>query len=169
MYIQLYNYTGNVLNQLLCGFCEPHSTKHALFRLIQSRQKEFYQSGFAGAILMDLSKAYDCLPHDLMVAKLEAYDLAKESLQLISYYLSYRKQEMKIGSAFSDWANVIRRIAQVSILGPLFFKIFINDIFLVVEKSDICNFADDNTLFSHDSSFPLILNNLEHDMKNLPY
>ena len=169
MYIQLYNYTENVLNQLLSGFCEPHSTQHALFRLIQSRQKEFDQSGFAGAILMDLSKAYDCLPHDLMVAKLEAYDLAKESLQLISYYLSYRKQEMKIGSAFSDWANVIRRIAQVSILGPLFFKIFINDIFLVVEKSDICNFADDNTLFSHDSSFPLILNNLEHDMKNLPY
>ena len=79
------------MNQLLCGFCEPHSTKHDLFRLIQSRQKEFYQSGFAGAILMDLSKAYDCLPHDLMVAKLEAYDLAKESLQLISYYLSYRK------------------------------------------------------------------------------
>ena len=118
---------------------------------------------------MDLSKAYDCLPHDLMVAKLEAYDLAKESLQLISYYLSYRKQEMKIGSAFSDWANVIRRIAQVSILGPLFFKIFINDIFLVVEKSDICNFADDNTLFSHGSSLPLILNKLKHDMKNLLY
>ena len=56
-----------------------------------------------------------------------------------------------------------------ALLGPLFFNIFINDIFLVVEKSDICNFADDNTLFSHDSSFPLILNNLEHDMKNLPY
>ena len=169
MYIQLYDYMENFLNQLLCGFRKAHSTQHALFRLIQSWQKELDESGFVGTILMDLSKAYDCLPHDLMVAKLEAYDLAKESLQLISYYLSYRKQEMKIGSAFSDWANVIRRIAQVSILGPLFFKIFINDIFLVVEKSDICNFADDNTLFSHDSSFPLILNNLEHDMKNLPY
>ena len=169
MYIQLYDYMENFLNQLLCGFRKAHSTQHALFRLIQSWQKELDESGFVGTILMDLSKAYDCLPHDLMVAKLEAYDLAKESLQLISYYLSYRKQEMKIGSAYSDWANVIRRIAHVSILGPLFFKIFINDIFLVVEKSDICNFADDNTLFSHGSSLPLILNNLKHDMKNLLY
>ena len=118
---------------------------------------------------MDLSKAYDCLPHDLMVAKLEAYGISKESLQLISDYLSYRKQRTKIGSAYSDWANVIRGIPQGSILGPLLFNIFINDIFLVVEKSDICNFADDNTLYSHGSNLPLILNNLEHDMRNLLY
>ena len=76
------------MNQLLFGFRKAHSTQHALFRLIQSWQKELDESGFVGTILMDLSKAYDCLPHDLMVAKLEAYGLAKESLQLISDYLS---------------------------------------------------------------------------------
>ena len=65
-------------------------------------QKELDESGFVGTILMDLSKAYDCLPHDLMVAKLEAYSISKESLQLISDYLSYRKQRTKIGSAYSD-------------------------------------------------------------------
>ena len=118
---------------------------------------------------MDLSKAYDCLPHDLMVAELEAYGLSKESLQLISDYLSYRKQRIKIGSAYSDWANVIRGIPRGSIWGPLLSNIFINDIFLVVEKSDICNFADGNTLYSHSSNLPLILNNLEHDMGNLLY
>ena len=118
---------------------------------------------------MDLSKAYDCLPHGLMFAKLEAYGLAKESLQIISDYLSYRKQRKKASSAYSDWVNVIREIVQGSILGPLLFNIFINDIFLVVEKSDICNFADDNTLYSHGSNLPLILNNLEHDMRNLLY
>ena len=52
---------------------------------------------------------------------------------------------------------------------PLLFNILINDIFLVVEKSVICNFADDNTLYSHDSDLLLILNNLEHDMRNLLY
>ena len=118
---------------------------------------------------MNFSKAYDCLPHDLMVAKLETYSLAKESLQLISDYLSYRKQRTKIGSAYSDWANAIRGIPQGSILGPLLFNIFINDIFLVVEKSDICNFADDNTLYSHGSNLPLILNNIEQHMRNLLY
>ena len=84
MYIQFYDYMDNFLNQLLCGFRKAHSTQHALFRLIQSWQKELDESGFVGTILMDLSKAYDCLPHDLMVAKLEAYGISKESLQLIS-------------------------------------------------------------------------------------
>ena len=77
----------------------------------------------------------------------------------------------KIGSLgiYSDWANVIRRIPHGSILAPLVFNIFINDIFLAVEKSDICNFADDNTLYFHGSNLPLILNNFEHDMRNLFY
>ena len=101
--------------------------------------------------------------------KLEAYDVSKESLQLISDYLSYRKQRTKTGSAYSDWTDVIRGIPQGSILGPLVFNIFINDIFLVLEKSDICNFADDNILYSHGSKLPLLLNNLEHDMRNLLY
>ena len=118
---------------------------------------------------MDISKDYDFLSHDLMVVKLKAYVISKESLQLISDYLSYLKQRTKIGSAYSDWVNVIRGIPQGSILGSLLFNIFINDIFLVVEKSDICNFADDNTLYSHGSNLPLILNNLEHDMRNLLY
>ena len=118
---------------------------------------------------MDLSKAYDCLPHDLTVTKLEAYSIAKDILLSVSDYLSYSKQKTKIGSASSDLANVIRGIPHGSILGPLLFNIFIDDIFLVVEKSDICNFVDDNTLYSHGSNFPLILNNLEHDMTNLLY
>ena len=72
---------------------------------------------------MDLSKAYDCLPHDLMVAKLEAYSISKESLQLISEYLSYRKQRTKIGSAYCDWTNVIRRIPK-ALYWVLYFLIF---------------------------------------------
>ena len=114
MYIQLYDYMENFLNQLLCGFRKAHSTQHALFRLIQSWQKELDETGFVGTTLMDLSKVYDCLPHDLMVAKLEAYDISKESLQLISDYLSYRKLRTKIDSAFCHWANVIRGIPQGS-------------------------------------------------------
>ena len=112
---------------------------------------------------------YDCLLHDLMVAKLEAYGFAKESLQLISHYLKYRKQRTKIGSAYSCWANVIRGIPQCSILGALLFYIFINDIFLVAGKSDIFNFADDTALNFHGSNILLILSNLEYHMRNLLY
>ena len=84
------------INQLLCGFHKAHLTQHVLFRLIYLRQKGLDESGFVGTILMDLSKAYDCLPHDLMIAKLEVLGLAKESLQLISDYLSCHKQRTKL-------------------------------------------------------------------------
>ena len=73
-------------------------------------------------------------------------------------------RDFKYSSTYSDWANVIRGIPQGAILGPLLFNSFINDIFLVVEKSNIRNFADDNTLHSHGSNLTLILNILDHDM-----
>ena len=90
MYDQLYEYIEHFLNQLLCGFRKAHSTQHAFFRLLQKWQKELDSGGFIGTILMDLSKAYDCLPHDLLIAKLKAYDLDNGSLNLLLDYLSFR-------------------------------------------------------------------------------
>ena len=100
---QLYEYIVPFLNQLLCGFRKAHSTQHALFRLLQKWQKELDSGGFIGTILMDLSKAYDCLPHDLLIAKLEAYGPGNGSLNLLLDYLSFRKQRTKVGSAYSKW------------------------------------------------------------------
>ena len=151
------------MNDLLFGFHSAHSAQHVLSRLIQSLKKELDNSGLVGTILMDLSKAYDCLPHDLLIAKLDAYGLDKPSLNLVNDYLRFRKQRKKIGSSYSDWANVTRGIPQISILGPLLFNIFISDIFLFVEKSDICKFADNNTLFSCGDNLSVILKSLEHD------
>ena len=112
-------------------------------------QKQLDESGFIGTIRMELPKAYDCLPHNLMVAKLEAYVLAKESLQLISDHLSCRKQRTKIGSAYSDWTNSLAEFLK-ALYWDLYFSIF----FLITFSfsSDICNFADDNTLYSHGSN-----------------
>ena len=157
----------NFLNQLLYGFRKAHSIQHALFSLIQSWQKELDQSRFVGIILRDLSKAYDCLPHDLMVTKLEVSSLAKESLQFISDYLNYRgpKLVLHIVTGPFSFTQFLK-----SLYWDLYFSIFlINDIFLVVAKSDICNFAEDNILYSHGSNLPLILRNFEHDIMNLLY
>ena len=64
------SYQNVFLNEVLCGFRKAHSTQHALFKVLQSWQKSLGSGGFAGTILMDLSKAYDCIPHELLIAKL---------------------------------------------------------------------------------------------------
>ena len=110
MYEQLYEYLNNYLNDLFCDFRKAHSTQHVFSRLIQSLKKELDNSGLVGATPMDLSKSYDCLPHDLLIAKFEAYALDKPSLNLVNDYLRFRKQKGKIGSSYSDWANVTRGI-----------------------------------------------------------
>ena len=115
---------------------------------------------------MDLSKAYDSLPHDLVIAKFEAYGLSKSSLSLFLYYLTSRKQSVKIGS-YSLWNEIKRGVPQGSLLGSLLFNVFINDIFMLIEKSEICNFADDNTIYDCGGDLSNILENLKHDMKIL--
>ena len=97
---------------------------------------------------MDLSKAYDCVNHDLIIAKLEAYGVGENSLRLIQNYLSQRQQRVKVGSSFSEWLEIILGIPQGSILGPILFNVFINDLLLFIKETDICNFADDTTLYA---------------------
>ena len=79
------------LNKLLCGFRKVRSTQHALFKLLHSWQKELDNSGFIGIIPMDLSKADDCLSHNLIIAKFKAYGLIKNSLKLLLDYIQRRK------------------------------------------------------------------------------
>ena len=156
------------LNRLLSGFRKAHSTKHALFKLLQRWQKELDNSGLVGTILMDLSKAYDCLPHDLIIGKFDAYGLSKSSLSLLLDYLTSRKQRVEIGSSYSVWNEIKRGVPQGSILGSLLFNVFINDIFFMfIEKSENCNFADDNTIYDCGEDLSNILENLKHDMKIL--
>ena len=83
IYDQFNEYLDQYLNSLLCGFKKAHFTQHAVFRLLQELQNELDKSGFVGTILMDLSKAYDCLPHDLLIAKFETYGICKSGLNLL--------------------------------------------------------------------------------------
>ena len=77
------DYVENIFNVILCGFRKAHSTQHALFKLLQSWQKELDEKGMVATVLMDLSKAYDCIPHDLLIAKLNGYDIDRISNPII--------------------------------------------------------------------------------------
>ena len=100
-----------------------------------------------GALLKDLFKALDCLDHELLIAKLNAYAFSLPALRLINDYLSDRRQRTRIGNWLSDWFEVILGLPHGSILAPLLFNIFLADLFLVLKDVDIANFADDDTPF----------------------
>ena len=108
--------------------------------------KRSVDSGKAfGALLTDLSKAFDCLDHELLIAKLNAYGFSLPALRLIHDYLSHRKQRTRVDNSYSEWLAVMFRVPQGSILGPLLFKNFSADLFLIHSDIDIANFADNNT------------------------
>ena len=117
-------------------------------------------------VLMDISQAYDCISHDLLIAKLNAYGIDSVGHTLISDYLSRRKQRMKIGSSYSSWHDIIKGVSQGSYCfgRPLLFNIFVNDLFLFIRKPEICNFADDNTLYGVGKNIVNVISDLKTDI-----
>ena len=147
---------GKVLNSQQC-----------LLSMIEKWRRSLDSGGHAGAFLTDLSKAFDCINHELLIAKLHAYGLDHGSLSFIHSYLSHRKQRTKVNSSYSDFAEIIFGVPQGSILGPLLFNIYICDLFFEDINLDVANYADDNTPYSSGSDFNTILNNLQKGVEKI--
>lgn len=143
----------------LSAYRMNHNTQSVLLKAVNDWKLALDRGKYVGALLMDLSKAFDVIPHGLLLAKMKAYGYGTDAVMLIRSYLSSRRQRVKIGNARSEWVTTDMGVPQGSILGPTLFNVFLNDLFLLMNETEatIYNYADDNTLsYTSDSVNDLI-------------
>ena len=134
--IRLNPFFDQHLSQYLCGYSKGYTTQYVFLKLIESWKKVR-----AKMTILLLSKSFNTINHNLLIAKLYAYDIRGNSLKLLKNYLSNRFQRAKIEGKFSTWEEFLTGVPQGCVLGPLVFNIYLNDLSYVVEYIDICNFA----------------------------
>ena len=134
MFDQMSDYFDPIFEDLLCAFRMKYSCQFTLIKAIDDWKVSLNHNQMVGTVFMDLSKAFDCLPHGLIIAKLHAYDLSINACDLFSSYLCNRFQGVKINNSRSEWVVITKGIRQESILGPLLFTVFVNDMFHFMEQ-----------------------------------
>ena len=108
-------------------------------------------------MLPDLPKAFDCIPNDLLIAKLDAYGFDKEPLSLICSYIKSRKRSVRINNAYYTFLELFSGVPQGSVLGALLFNIFLNNVYFFRTKVSLHNYADDNALSAYSSDLNLLI------------
>ena len=163
---QLYAYFEDIFEELPSAFRKKYSCQSLLTKFIDNWKIFLDSNQVVGAVFMDLSKAFDCLPYSLIIAKLHAYGLSFDACKFLSSYLSGRHQRVKIQNHRSNWKLISKGVPQGSILGPLLFNIFMNDMFLFIEHCNLYNYADDNSMSATAESIDEAMALLKVDCEN---
>ena len=161
MFRQINEYMDASLSKHQCGFRKGYSTQQCFFAMLEKWRSAVDNKKTFGVLLTDLSKAFDCLSHELLLAKLHAYGFSIPALRLVYSYLKNRKQRTKINSAYSCWEEIIFGVPQGSILGPLLFNIFLCDLFYMMSDTDLASYADDDTPYVSADTIDEVIRKLE--------
>ena len=150
MYRRLYSYLQE--NKILCskqfGFQTGHSTDHAIIQLVEQIYENFEENKYTLGVFIDLAKAFDTVDHKILLRKMEIYGIGGTTLKWFENYLTNRKQYIQISNIKkTDLKDVVCGVPQGSILGPLLFLIYVNDLQYASNLLDPIMFADDTNLF----------------------
>ena len=166
VHCQLYEYLNKhkLLNPFQCGFRRNHSTETAAISFTDSIRRQMDQSCLTGAVFIDLRRAFDAVDHALLLDKLRRYGIMESELAWFRDYLSNRTQIVSYQNKLSSPRTISTGVPQGSILGPLLFVLFINDLPEATAKCSVLLYADDAVLFSSAKDAQTIEQALNYDL-----
>ena len=167
LFDQLYSSFLPTFSPNMSGFLRGHSTATALIKLTDDWRKSLDEKQKVGVVAIDLSKAFDCICHNLLLAKLKAYGLRDTALKLLRSFLHERKQRVICNNSCSNWTPIRCGVPQGSLLSPLLFNIFMNDMNEAVNDSSLRLYADDTTQYMADKNPTVLQFSLNQDMERL--
>ena len=157
----------NCIFELQFGFRANHSTNHALFSLTETIRDALDNGNFACGIFIDLQKAFDTVDHEILLKKLEHYGIRGLANSWFKSYLTNRQQFVSINGFNSKSQTMKFGVPQGSVLGPLLFLIYINDLHKAIKFNAVHHFADDTNLLVTGKNLAVIQKKVNHDLKSL--
>ena len=169
MYSRVYDFItkSNCFYPLQFGFRSKHSTNHALISIVDKINEALDKKKVVGSIFVDFQKAFDTVNHEILLRKLSHYGITGHINDWFRSYLLDRKQYVSVLGFKSSYSTIPHGVPQGSVLGPLLFLIYINDLNKAIKFSTTYHFADDTNLLRVDESYKKFQSNINKDLKGL--